>query len=84
MSKRDKLIALMVARPSDATFADVQAVLKMFGWELARTKGSHHSFKKPGHPGEGTIIVPVHGGTRVKRTYLDQICIKLGLDDIQD
>lgn len=79
MSKRDKLVSLMVSRPSEATFADVKAILEMFGWELARTKGSHHSFKKPG---EGTIIVPVTGGTKVKRHYLDQICSQLGLDEL--
>lgn len=83
MSKRDKLIALIVARPSDASFSDVRAVLEMFGWELARTKGSHHAFKNPGAPLEGTIIVPVTGGTKVKRRYLDAICTKLGLDEIE-
>ena len=82
MSKRDKLIALMISRPSTATFADVRAVLEMFGWQLARTKGSHHAFKKPGHPEEGTLIIPVDGGTRVKRHYLDEVCKKLGLDEL--
>lgn len=82
MSKRDKLIALMIARPSTAAFADVKAVLEMFGWELARTKGSHHAFKNPEHPEEGTLIVPVTGGTKVKKYYLDTICKKLGLDEL--
>jgi predicted RNA binding protein YcfA (HicA-like mRNA interferase family) len=82
MTKRDKLIALMISRPTTATFADVRAVLEMFGWELARTKGSHHAFKKPGHPEEGTIMVPVEGGTRVKKHYLDEVCQKLGLDEL--
>lgn len=83
MSKRDKLIALMISRPSTASFADVKAVLEMFGWELARTKGSHNAFKKPGRPEEGTIIIPVAGGTSVKKHYLDAICKKLGLDEFE-
>lgn len=82
MSKRDKLIALMISRPSTASFTDVRSVLEIFGWTLARTKGSHHAFKKPGYPEEGTIIIPVAGGTSVKRHYLDALCQKLGLDDL--
>lgn len=80
MSKRDKLIALMVSRPTTATFTDVRAVLEMFGWALARTKGSHNTFKKSGH---FPIGVPVTGGTKVKRHYLDEICNRLGLDELE-
>lgn len=83
MSRRDKLIALMIMRPSTASFSDVRAVLEMFGWELVRTKGSHNAFKKPRHPEEGTIIIPVACGTRVKKHYLDAICKKLGLDELE-
>lgn len=79
MSKRDKLIALMISRPSTASFADVRAVLEMFGYELARTKGSHHMFKKAGST---PIPVPVVSGTKVKRHYLDRICKILELDEL--
>jgi predicted RNA binding protein YcfA (HicA-like mRNA interferase family) len=48
----------------------------MFGWEHASTKGSHARFTKNG---ERSIIVPI-SNKRVKRFYLDQICIRLGLD----
>jgi predicted RNA binding protein YcfA (HicA-like mRNA interferase family) len=30
--------------------------LKAAGWELERTRGSHHVFKHPGRP--GTLVVP--------------------------
>jgi len=77
VTKRDKLIADIVARPSTASFKDVHAVLIMFGWEHASTKGSHARFKKAG---ERSIIVPI-SNKRVKHVYLDQICDRLGLDE---
>lgn len=76
MTKRDKLIASIVARPATASFKDVQAILTLFGWEHASTKGSHARFTKGG---ERSLIVPI-SNKRVKRFYLDQICIRLGLD----
>lgn len=60
-----------------ASFDDVRSVIEMFGWKRASTKGSHARFLKPG---ERSITVPVHGG-KVNRVYLEQICIRLGLDD---
>jgi predicted RNA binding protein YcfA (HicA-like mRNA interferase family) len=50
----------------------------MFGWTLARQKGSHRHFTKPG---ERTITVPLVDGRKVKRAYLSQIIDRLGLDD---
>ena len=38
--------------------------LKKCGWILVRTKGSHHAFQHPEHP--GTIIVPIHGNKTLK------------------
>ena len=51
---------------------------KMFDWKVARQTGSHVLFVKRG---ERTISVPLVSGRKVKRTYLDQICERLGLDD---
>lgn len=76
MTRRDKLIAKIVARPTTASFQDVRAVLIMYGWEHASTRGSHARFRKRG---ERSIIVPI-SNQQVKRVYLDQICIRLGLD----
>lgn len=77
MTKRDKLIASIVARPTTASFKDVQALLIMFGWKHASTKGSHARFTKAG---ERSITVPI-SNKRVKRFYLDQVCDRLGLDE---
>lgn len=78
MNRKDRLIAKIVARPTEADFKDVHAVLELFGWTLARTKGSHHSFKSA--DGSQTLIVPTVSGRRVKRHYLDEICRLLELD----
>lgn len=77
MSKYDKLIERVRRRPVEADFADVQALLELFGWSLNRTKGSHHVFVKPG---ELPFTISTVNGRRVKRYHLDQICNRLGLD----
>jgi predicted RNA binding protein YcfA (HicA-like mRNA interferase family) len=78
LTKRDKLIERIRQRPATAAFNDVRNLLEAFGWEHASTKGSHARFRKSG---ERSITVPVHAG-KVKRAYLDQICVRLGLDQV--
>jgi predicted RNA binding protein YcfA (HicA-like mRNA interferase family) len=78
MSRRDRLIAKIRARPPEADFADVRALLSEFGWKEARQRGSHVSFVKDDGP---TIVVPLVSGRKVKRVYLDRLCELLGLDD---
>jgi predicted RNA binding protein YcfA (HicA-like mRNA interferase family) len=77
-SRRDKLIEKIRRRPPEAEFTDVRHLLEEFDWKLDRQTGSHVMFVKAG---ERTISVPVVSGRKVKRTYLDQICERLGLDD---
>lgn len=78
MGRQDKLIQKIRARPPEARFADVRALLERFGWSLARERGSHVTFDKPG---EASITVSKVRGRMVKRVYLDDICERLGLDD---
>lgn len=78
MTQHDKLIDRIRARPTEASFGDVRRLLEAFGWVLAREKGSHVHFTKSG---ERTITVPLVGGRKVKRTYLNIIIERLGLDD---
>jgi predicted RNA binding protein YcfA (HicA-like mRNA interferase family) len=77
MSRREKLIARIRARPPEADFSDVRALLEDFGWRMDRESGSHVTFVKPG---EFPFTIPKVGGRRVKRTYLTQLCERLGLD----
>ena len=78
MTKRDKLVDKIRARPAQARFDDVQTLLEAFGWSLKRQNGSHAIFTKPD---DGYLSVPKVGGQHVKGVYLDQICKRLGLDD---
>jgi predicted RNA binding protein YcfA (HicA-like mRNA interferase family) len=77
MGRREKLIARIRARPVKADFDDVRRLLEMSGYRMARQKGSHVSFTRPGMP---TIVVPTAGGRKVKRPYLDRLCELLALD----
>jgi len=77
VSRREKRLRRLVARPPEADFADVRAVLEDRGWLFARQKGSHCVFTRPGEP---PITVPVHN-QKVKEHYLDEICRRLGLDE---
>ena len=44
--------------------------LKKFGFEVIRTKGSHHFLK---HPDGRCTVVPVHSGESIGRGLLSQI-----------
>lgn len=54
---------------SEKPFRDVRKKLEAKGYCLARIKGSHHVFKKPG---VGSFTIPVHRG-KVKAYYVRQI-----------
>jgi len=49
MARIDKIIAKMRASQSDVDFSDLAYVLEWLGFSLSRAKGSHHTFKRPGH-----------------------------------
>lgn len=76
VSRRDKLIQRFLQRPTSVTFEDARTLLKLHGWTLDRTRGSHHIFVKPG---ERSYPVPVHNGV-VKQRYVAAICDLLNLD----
>jgi predicted RNA binding protein YcfA (HicA-like mRNA interferase family) len=78
MATRDKLIARIRARPSEADYEDVKALLEQFGWHHRGDSGSHSVFVKTG---ESAISIPKVGGRKVKRHYLNINCERLGLDD---
>ncbi|MHB8576338.1 MAG: type II toxin-antitoxin system HicA family toxin [Dehalococcoidia bacterium] len=77
MSRKDKLVARIIARPPEADFSDVERVLELYGWARDRQSGSHVTFVKAG---EFPINVPQKHGMKVKRVYLTMICERLGLD----
>lgn len=77
VTKREKLIERMRARPVEAEFNDVKALLEAFGWTHDRTNGSHHTFNKDD---ERSLTVSTVSGRKVKRYQIDQVCVRLGLD----
>lgn len=78
MTKREKLIAKLRARPPQASFADVSTLLEGAGWTLDRQKGSHVTFAKDG---ERSISFPIVGGQHVKGIYVAHILARIDLDD---
>lgn len=58
-------------------FAELDRVLRSFGYELKGGRGSHRRYECAGRP---RIVVPVSSG-RVKRVYLSWIVKLLGLED---
>ena len=78
MPNLDKLLAKIKARPSEADYRDVRALLEAFGWTERKGKGSHSVFTKAG---ERSITVPTISGRKIKRYILDQIIERLGLDN---
>ncbi len=81
MTRREKIVARILARPPEALSSDVRALLEEFGYEQARQSGSHVVFRRRG---EHRITVPLVQGRRVKRRYLEEIIRRLGLEENND
>ena len=81
MSKIAKLIKHLLSHPSEARFTEISYVLKAFGYQEVRVKGSHHVFEN--NRGD-VIVVPKKGGKKVKRTYIEAVIKLLDLENWQD
>jgi predicted RNA binding protein YcfA (HicA-like mRNA interferase family) len=81
MSKIAKLIKYLLSHPPEARFDDISYVLKSFGYQEVRARGSHHIFEND----EGEVIViPQKSGKKVKRTYIEEIIKLLDLENWQN
>jgi predicted RNA binding protein YcfA (HicA-like mRNA interferase family) len=60
----------------------IKALLKL-GFEVIRTKGSHHFLR---HPDGRSTVIPVHRGETIGRGLLAQILrdCELSMDDLQE
>ena len=58
MTQRDKLIERIRQHPKGVTLEELDRMLRMFGFELVRVRGSHHIYRRPGSP---PITVASHG-----------------------
>ena len=81
MSKIAKLIKHLLSRPPEARFTEISYVLKAFGYQEVRVRGSHHVFEND--LGD-VIVVPKKGGKKVKRTYIEAVIKLLDLENWQD
>jgi predicted RNA binding protein YcfA (HicA-like mRNA interferase family) len=78
MSKLEKLIRQFLKNPPEASFEDVVYILKAFGFEEKRSKGSHHSFRDS----QGRkITIPKKRGQKVKGIYVQKIIQLLDLKE---
>ncbi len=81
VSRLCKLIETLLRLPPEAKFKDVEKILEEFGWELNRTRGSHHVFTKPGRR---PLTVPTVKGRTVKTTYLKKLIELLELEEYHE
>jgi predicted RNA binding protein YcfA (HicA-like mRNA interferase family) len=81
MGKLEKIVEQFLREPPEVRFEDVYYLLTAFGFEEARAKGSHHTFRNV----DGTkITVPKKGGKMVKGVYVKQIIELLKLKEQDD
>lgn len=78
MSKLDKLIAHLRSEPSEASFGDIERILKAFDFIEVRSNGSHHIFR---HQDRRQITIPKDSGRKVKRIYIKKVIDLLELDN---
>jgi predicted RNA binding protein YcfA (HicA-like mRNA interferase family) len=58
MSKRQKLLQRIQRSPKNVSFDDLRKLLELYGFELKRSKGSHHSFVGYVSTKKATIVIP--------------------------
>ena len=75
MTALERSVQRLLANPAEADFNDVRRVLEGHGWAQARQQGSHVHFTKEG---ERTVTIPLRG-TKVTRSYVREVCGRLGL-----
>ena len=75
MTKLEKLKAKLLRKPKDMRFDEIRTLLKNYGFENVRTKGSHFFFSD----NKSVISIPVHNNT-VKKIYLEKIIKILKLE----
>ena len=51
MSRCSKLLDKAIASPSNIMFIELQRLVECYGFELARSRGSHFNYRRPNHQG---------------------------------
>ena len=68
MTKREKLLKRIRHNPRNVSFQDMRTLLEAFGFELDRTRGSHHSFV--GWVGEQKVSLVIPYKQPLKAIYV--------------
>lgn len=79
MSKKEKLLQKMLAKPPEITFREFELFMELYGWTKARQKGSHAVFLN--ESGDEMLTVPQSHGKMVRRTYIILALKQLGLEN---
>jgi predicted RNA binding protein YcfA (HicA-like mRNA interferase family) len=72
MTQRNKLRRKIRNNPRNVRFNEMKTLLSRFGFELVRTRGSHHFFRFDDGRYVQNITIPAHG-TQVKPEYVKQV-----------
>lgn len=58
MTKIEKIVQQLLARPTSLKFKEIEKSLKFLGFEMIKAKGSHRKFKHPWLKSD--LVIPVH------------------------
>ena len=79
MGRLDKVVDQFLRRPSEASFREVEYVLRAFEYTREGKRGKHQAFVKSGHP---TFVVPLKKGRHmVKSVYIKKLVDLLNLEE---
>ena len=76
MSKKDKLIAKLLAATTEFKWSDLEALLKLLGYEKLEGKGSRVKFDN-GRPGDMINLHKPHPQKEIKAYAVKQVKEKL-------
>jgi len=71
MTRRQKRRFKIARNPKNVRFEDLRRLLEDYGFELRRTKGSHHSFV--GYAGDEKVTLVIPFRRPLKRVYVEKV-----------
>ena len=90
MTKRQKRLARIRQNPKNVTFEDLAQVLEDYGFELKRSKGSHHIFESVVDNKVRQLVIPYRKphikAVHVKKAInlIEEIISLLGINEEND
>jgi predicted RNA binding protein YcfA (HicA-like mRNA interferase family) len=83
MSKKEKLIAKLLRRPSDFTWSELTSLLKSFGYSEVKTGKTGGSRRRFIHSSAATITLhKPHPQNTLKKYAIDQLIEQLQQEDL--